>query len=451
MAERLATLLAREFEEVELGDQRLNERCETLAKEMGRAPDKSIPQACGNWADTQAAYRFFSNENVTREALLKAHQTQTIQRCEKVSEIVAIQDTSFLNYTHHRTTTGLGPIGSEKGLQGLVVHTTLAVNIDGDVLGVLDQDVWVRQGSKPVNESTDERRKRDRESRCWTRSLEKVRSSGLTAPVIHVMDREGDIYDVLASLIQRNEQFVIRAKSNRRLAKRDELLWEAVSNQPVIGKMDISVPTRSGQRKRKARLSIRQDVLTICRPKYLGAGSNLSVGIVQVREEHPPKDCAAVSWTLLTSEPNQTREACERVLSIYKRRWIIEEFHMGLKTGCQVEQRQLETRQRLEVFLGFASVISVMLLRLRNQSRQDQPASTALSDVQLMALRSKIPKLPKTPTLRQALRAVAQMGGFLGRKGDGEPGWRTLWRGMYDLLLIEHGYFLAKNELLSRR
>lgn len=451
MPERFTTILSREFDKVDLGDQRLNERCENLVKELGRAPDKSIPQACGSWTDTQAAYRFFSNENVTRDALLKAHRDCTVQRSQEVSEILAIQDTSYLNYTRHQSTTGLGPIGSKKGLQGLVVHTTLAVSLEGEVLGILDQDVWARKGRKPVNETTDERHKRDRESQCWSRALETTRQSGLKTPVIHVMDREGDIYEVLDSLIEHDDRFVIRAKNNRRLVERDEKMWEAIHDQPVIGKIVVCVPARSGQRKREALLSVRRAVLNIRRPKFLRAGSNLSIGIVQAREQHPPQGCTPLSWTLLTREPMETKEACERVILIYTRRWKIEEFHMGLKTGCQIEQRQLETRERLEVFLGFASVISVMLLRLRDQSRQDGSASTALSHVQLMLLRSKVPKLPKKPTIRQALRAVAQMGGFLGRKGDGNPGWRTLWRGMYDLLLMEHGYFLAKNELLSRR
>jgi hypothetical protein len=177
-----------------------------------------------------------------------------------------------------------------------------------------------------------------------------------------------------------------------------------------------------------------------------GRGPHLTVGVVEVQEEHPPAGCEALKWVLFTSEPLGSVQACARVAMIYSRRWKIEEFHMGLKTGCGVEDRQFETRKRMEAFLGLASVMSVMLLRMRDAVRGGEKASVYLTEIQIKCLRIKYPSLACDPSAREALRTVARLGGFLARKGDGEPGWRTLWYGMEKLLFMEHGYLFAKNE-----
>ena len=448
MSTKWTTLIAREFEETELGDKRLNERCQQVVKAIAKQPSKSIPQACGDWGSTQAAYRFFSNENVSRQILLEAPIECTIKRIGECREVLAIQDTTFLNFTAHKATEGLGPIGTQEGLRGLVVHNTLAVELErGEVLGLLGQQVWARGKRYSREETAQERRQRDRESQCWVKGIESLEGQKLGS-VIEVMDREGDIYEVLATLKESHGLFVIRACHNRLLAEEAGYVFDAVRQSVPIGKVVVSVPAKAGQKKRQALLSLRRTCVMICPPKALGReGQDLKVHVVEVKEEHPPKGCAPLHWVLLTSEPIDTLEACVRVTMIYTRRWKIEEFHMGLKTGCHMEERQLETRKRLECFLGLCSVISVMLLRLWDPARFEGSALDILTEAQLITLRSKVPRLSSTPTAREALRAVAQLGGFLGRKGDGEPGWRTLWRGMEQILLMEHGYLLAKNDL----
>lgn len=443
-----ATVITREFKKVELGDQRLNERCQQVVKSMAKQPSKSIPQACGDWGSTQAAYRFFSNEQVSRQALLEAPIECTIQRMGACREVLAIQDTTYLNFTAHKATEGLGPIGTKRGLRGLVVHSTLAVELErGEVLGLLDQQVWVRGERHPREETAQARRQRDRESQCWVRGIEALEGHKLGS-VIEVMDREGDIYEVLEKLKEDHGRFVIRACRNRLLVGETDYVFDAVKRSEPIGKVAVNVPAKAGQKKRQALLSLRRVDLRVRPPKALGRqGKDLEVGVVEAREEHAPKGCVALHWVLLTGEPIDTLEACVRVTMIYTRRWKIEEFHMGLKTGCRIEDRQLGTRQRLESLLGLCSVISVMMLRLRDAARTEGSALDVLTETQLIVLRSKVRRLGPILTAREALRAVAQLGGFLGRKGDGEPGWRTLWRGMEQVLLMEHGYLLAKSIL----
>lgn len=439
--------LADEFQGIDLGDKRLNDRCVELVRELGKHPDKSIPKSCGDWSATKAAYRFFKNKDVTREALLKPHIQQTVERARAGGDVLAIQDTTYLNYTSHPETEDLGPIGTAEGLQGLVVHNTIAVMAEtGEVLGMLNQEAWIREGRHPKEESGSERRQRARESECWQRGVQAVTELELDS-AIHVTDREGDIYEVL--LLLENRRFVIRACWNRLLSKNEGHLFDAVRRSNPLGKMTVKVLARGGRPAREALLTIRRKRLTIRPPTALGRqGEEVEVNVVEVYEHHAPKGCSPLHWVLLTSESIETLEQCVRVIRIYKCRWKIEEFHKSLKTGCQIEQRQLRTRERLEAALGLYSVIGMMLLRVREAARETTQKATAyFNEVQLMLLRDRYPKIGRTPTVRDAFRAVAQMGGFLARKHDGEPGWKTLWLGMYELLVMEHGFHISKKPI----
>ena len=442
--------LTDEFRGVDLGDKRLNGRCVELAKDLGKHPDQSIPKSCGDWSATKAAYRFFENKGVTREALLKPHIQQTVERAQASGDILAIQDTTYLNYTTHPETEDLGSIGTAEGLKGLVAHHTIAVMAEGgEVLGILNQVAWIREGRHPNEESGKERRQRPRESECWQRGVTAVTELGLDR-AIHMMDREGDIYEVL-QLVE-NRRFVIRACWNRLLSKEEGHLFDAVRRSNPLGKMTVKVPSRGGRPAREALLTIHRERSTIRPPVALGRqGKGVAIHVVEAYERHAPKGCTPLHWVLLTSEPIETLDQCVRVIQLYKCRWKIEEFHKSLKTGCQIEQRQLRTRERLEAALGLYSVIGMMLLRVREAAREiTQKATAYFNDIQMKLLRNRYPKIGKAPTARDAFRAVAQMGGFLARKHDGEPGWKTLWLGMYDLLVMEHGYHLSKKSILLR-
>jgi hypothetical protein len=435
--------IKQEFRGVHLGDKRLDQRCLELVEDLGNHPDQSIPKSCGDWASTKAAYRFFENEHVTRDALLEPHIQQTLKRQEGRQDVLAIEDTTYLNYTAHPETQDLGPIGTAEGLQGLVVHNTMAVDAQrGEVLGMLHQEVWARGGRHPKNETGRQRRQRARESECWQRGVKAVDALGLTA-AIHVMDREGDIYEVLRRVEEK--RFVIRACWNRLLSKQEGYLFEVLRRSEPIGKMVVIVPARGGRKAREALVTLRRKQMTICPPTALRRqGKDVVVNVLEAFEHHAPKGSAPLHWVLLTREPVDTVTQCVQISAWYKCRWKIEEFHKSLKTGCHIEQRQLRTRAKLEALLGLYSVIGIMLLRARDAARQTETkAGEYFNEIQLRLLRRQYPRMPKIPTARDAFRAVAQMGGFLARKGDGDPGWKTLWLGMHDLLVMEHGHYLS--------
>ena len=442
-------LVSQEFSGVDLGDERLEKRCLQLAAKLSAQPNKSVPQACGTWSDTKAAYRFFSNDRVTREKLLEPHIGQTIRRSNERTAIIAIQDTTYFTMGH-QATVGLGSIGGFDEVQGFVAHSALAVCGDnGEVLGLMHQEVWARGERKPKNEKTVQRRRRPRESERWTRGIEQVCQLGIAAKVLHVFDREGDIYEALELLDRTRQGFVIRASSNRRLSNGQEYLFDKIRATGELGRIEIEVPAKKKQPGRKAALTVRAATLRIRPPlEFHGKGREIEVGIIQLCETRPPIGEEALEWLLLTSEAHATVEDCAKVARHYSKRWKIEEFHMGLKTGCAVEERQLQTRDRLEAFLGLANVIAVLLLRLRDATRNDQSplATHLLSPIQTKLLAARYPKIGDNPSSREALRTIAQLGGFLARKGDGEPGWRTIWRGMQSLLLMEYGYITAATE-----
>lgn len=439
-------LVSQEFSEVDLGDERLEKRCLRLAAQLSAQPNKSVPQACGTWGDTKAAYRFFSNDRVTREKLLEPHVRQTVKRSNERVSIIAIQDTTYFTMGH-QATEGLGSIGGSDEVPGFVAHSAMAVCCDkGEVLGLLHQEVWARGERKPKNERTVQRRCRPRESERWARGIEQIGQMGIKTKVLHVFDREGDIYEAIDLLDRTRQGFVIRASSNRRLSGGQGYLFDKIRKTAELGQMGIEVSAKKGHPARKAELTVRAATLRIRPPLELhGKGRDIEVGIIQLCEITPPKSEEALEWLLLTSEAHATIEDCAQIARHYSKRWKIEEFHMGLKSGCQLEERQLQTRHRLEAFLGLANVIAVLLLRLRDAARSDQAPSAAhlLSPIQTKLLATRYPKIGDDPTTRDALRAIAQLGGFLARKGDGEPGWRTIWRGMQSLLLMEYGCIVA--------
>jgi hypothetical protein len=275
--------------------------------------------------------------------------------------------------------------------------------------------------------------------------------------MIHVADREADIYELLEILIESRERFVVRSNANRRIRSPEaSLIEEALRQSSDLGVLEIAIPARSGQSARQALLTVRACSVRLLPPHnhLLGQPPELTVHVVEVFERHAPQGKTPLHWRLLTSQPINTFDDCIRVVKFYSQRWKIEEFHKGLKTGCQIEQRRLGTSKRFGVLLAIASVISVMLLRLRQAARQgeDHSAIGFFSTAQLALLHYKYPRLvgPR-PTRRQALRAVAQMGGFLGRTGDGDPGWITLWRGLKELLQMEEAFHIAKSILPTPR
>jgi hypothetical protein len=437
-----------EFGHAELGDDRRTDRLLMIATAFAQQPTAPIPQACGPGCATQGAYRFFENDDIDPEAIRDAHQQATLERLRPHPVVLALQDTSTLNYSTHPQTQGLGPIGTRRQkIIGLLLHSTLAVTPGGLPLGLLHTAVAARdpqaagsarqRHAKPIAQ---------KESHKWLDSLSACQHLAPQCPatlLVNVADREGDLYDLFAQALAPTEEarvhLLVRSRHDRRLAGDGQLLWEAVGQQRSCGQLKVRVGRRGEQPARLATLSIRFRRVTLAAPKRQAGQPPLTVWAIEAREARPPQGAAPILWRLLTTLPvSGAAEACEKV-GWYAQRWQIEVIHKVLKSGCRIEQRQLETAARLERALAVDQVVAWRLLALCKAAREqpEAPVSAWLAQAEWEALwchvhqRTTPPATP--PGARQAVRWIAQLGGFMARKGDGEPGPLTLWRGLHRL------------------
>jgi hypothetical protein len=453
--------VAQELAGVELGDKRLGRRAQIIMTQFSQKPTASIPQACGQWGDIKAAYRFFDNDAVKPEQLLQPHTQATIQRMQSHAIVLAVQDTTSLNYSTHPDTEGLGPISNNADKTvGLFVHSTLALTASGQPLGLLDVQVRSRDrqrfgGSRNAHQRN-QKSVAEKESQRW---LDSLRACQQTAPactqstVVNVADREGDLYELFEQALQPTEcrvHLLVRAQHNRQVQQSvEQKLWPHLAAQEAAATLLIKVPRQPGQPSRTARLTIRFGPVTLKAPTLKEHKLPLQLWAVQAQEEPPLTGQKAIVWRLLTTLPvNNAAEAVEKV-QWYCQRWQIEMFHKVLKSGCQIEHRQLETAVRLRRILIMDLILAWRILLLSKVSRQNPEASATewLLEKEWKVLWVHMKKQPAKdpPTLHQAVRWIGQLGGFIGRKSDGEPGPIVLWRGLIRLHDLVHAYDLLND------
>lgn len=435
-----------EFGGCDLPDARLQARLLTLARDFYARPTANLPQACGSRAKTKAAYRFLDHSDTTMPTLLQRHYRATQARIAQESVVLAVQDTSSLNYSAHAATEGLGPIGTRvDGPQGLHLHSTLAFNPQGTPLGFVDVQCWARDpndfGKKAKRAQLPIEQK---ESSKWLKSYQAVAQLQQRCPntqLVSVGDREADVYELFleAAAQPQGPQLLVRAKHNRKLKDEQALLWPTLQARPVQGVQILHLPRQGNRAAREAHLSLRFAALQLAPPSRHNKHGALPVWAVLAQEEGAPAGVEPLEWMLLTTLPVQTLEQAVEKLQWYAKRWGIEVLHRTLKSGCRIEQRQLGDADRLEACLAIDLVVAWRIFHLTKLGREvpDAPCTVFFEEAQwkaLMVFTTRNPVPPeKPPTLREALRRVASLGGFLGRKGDGEPGTQTLWLGIQRL------------------
>jgi hypothetical protein len=435
-----------ELGEVDLGDRRLNKRLVSIAQAFYARPQANIPQACQTRAETKAAYRFMDHSETSMETILEPHYQATVARMSREAVILAVQDTTSLNYTAHPATENLGPIGyrQDRGI-GLLLHNTMAFNREGTPLGLLDVQCWARDGadfgkkkrrhSLPIEE---------KESYKWLVSFRKVAEAQKQCPqsmVVSVGDREADIYELfeLALSDPSGARLLIRAEQDRLLAEGQGPLWDKMAQQEVAGIQEIHVPRQKNRPARVARLEIRFAKVTLKPPQRKKGRNELPLWAVWAREAEEPAEGERIEWMLLTTCAVTTFDEAIEKLAWYTIRWGIEVYHRTLKSGCKVEERQLGHADRIETCLGVDMVVAWRIFHLAKLGREtpDVPCTVFFEEAEWKALVAHITQNPKPPdhppTLREAMRMVASLGGFLGRKGDGEPGTKSLWLGLQRL------------------
>lgn len=423
-----------------LGDPRRHRRLIRLVEALAAQPATSVPHACGTWAATKAAYRFWDNPHISAAAIRAAHTDATRQRVGTLSCLLAVQDTTEFDWTHHPTTTELGPL-SASSHQGLHLHSCLAVTTDGVPLGLLDQQVWARDPQQTGKRHT--RRKRptaDKESHRWITTLDQtVVALPETLTIVMVADREADIYDLFAHERRPGVELLIRATHNRKVDHPERYLWDAVGAAPIQDRRTLEVGRTPQREPHDATLELQWVALAILPPRnQVGRIHRHPVPVVAVHvyEVDPPAGTPPIQWLLLTTLPVPDTATAWQLVDWYRKRWLIERYHYVLKSGCRVEDLQLESGTQLERALATYSIVAWRLLWLTYEARvrPAQPCTVALDDDAWRALvavqtnQATSPAAP--PSLREAVRGIAQLGGFLARTGDGEPGVKTLWRGL---------------------
>ena len=432
-----------EFGGARLGDARRRQRLLILARDLYARPQANLPQACKTRARTKAAYRFFDHAEVQRDVLLEPHYAATRQRVAKQKLVLAVQDTSYLNYSTHAATDDLGPIGSDaEGAVGLVLHSTLAFDQEGTPLGLLDVQCWARDAKQFGKRA---KRKQlpmeEKESVKWRKSFQQVAEVQRGTPgtrLVSVGDREADIYELFhAAVGEKNAPgLLVRAERDRLRSEGQEHLWPWMAQQAAAGVQEIRVPRRGKQPARVARLAVRFASVTLRPPEGKSALGKLTLQAVLAQEVEAPRGVPPLRWMLLTTCPVESfASACEK-LRWYTLRWGIEVYHRTLKSGCKIESRQLGSADRLDACLAIDLVVAWRIFHLAKRGREvpDLPCSVYFEEAEWKALLAYVTKNPtapeQPPSLREAMRLVASLGGFLGRKGDGEPGTQTLWLGL---------------------
>jgi Transposase DNA-binding/Transposase Tn5 dimerisation domain len=432
-----------------LPDERLQSRLTAIVVDTLEHPSASIPQAMGDQSQAKATYRFYANPRVTAEAIHRGFATDTARKCLDHDAVLVVQDTTTLNFTGLHSIPELGPIDSGGLARGVHLHTALAVTTSGQVVGILDRQYWARpQPGQPGPE--------EKESSKWTNGIEASRAilyetaAGRPVPrVIHVMDREGDTYEVMMTVDDAGDSAIIRCAQNRRIDGPLAKAHEAVRSQPVLCRKVIAVSRKAGVPTRYAQVEVRSMSVTLVPDleKYPHAWP-MTWNLVEVWEPAPPAETESVHWLLWTLEPAATVAEALEVVRKYTCRWPIEEVHLVLKSGCQVEALRLARWDGLEKAVTVNEAVAARIVSLRDLARQtpEAPAREVLSEdeVEVLVLRFGKGMKPSDLTIGQAVLWIGRLGGHLNRKRDGMPGVRTLWRGLHDLTLLVTGFQVGK-------
>jgi hypothetical protein len=462
-----------------LGDKRLNQRLIQLADRFIASPESPINQACCNWAETKAAYRFFQNDSFSYQEILRSHVNATKQRCMDYKTILAVQDTSYFTYTSHKKTEGLCSLTKKAGKNkkelitaGLIMHTSLALSPEGLPLGILDQKIYSREPlSKEMKEIKQKSHNNalsieEKESYRWLESLQNSNNVLLSTEniqLITICDREADIYDffLLSDII--HSQVLVRANHNRTVNKKStysensgEKLWDFVESKKCQGTIKIKIPAQDKQSARIALCNVyfSKIILNPSRNNIKSKNEklpNLNLFAIYIKEKNAQENIDPIDWMLLTNIPIITFEEALEKINWYCLRWRIEVFHKILKSGLKVENCRLSKADRLIRYLSLMSIVAWRIFWITLISRVSPKTSCIifLNDIEWKVLffkfndKKRIPKTP--PSIQTCVIWIAQLGGFLARKSDKEPGITHIWRGLKKFSNILEGVELGSN------
>jgi len=440
----------RTFGSVQLHDMRRTRRAVKAATNLAENPLGSLPTQMHTWKETKALYRWLDEPDVTFAALMQPHMQQTREQAMSSPVVLLVQDTTDIDLSHRHKISGVGQIGNERG-RGFFVQTVLAVRPQTrEVLGCMAQEPFVRIPA-PEGEKRYQRRKREeRESDVWMRQVQAIGTPESGSMWVHVGDRGADMFPFFQACQQTQTQFLVRAAQNRRVEVCEEEITYSLTQArafPSQASRPFEVPARHGHPARSTQLQLSFGQMTLLPPRHEPRASKepLTVWVIRVWEEEAPEGEEPLEWVLLTSVPTTTLEQAWERVDWYRHRWLVEDYHQCLKSGCRIEQRQLQTVDGLIRLLGLLSPLAVRLLQVRACAREDpeRPAYEVIEPLMLVVLAERTGQSPLTMTLGTFWTEVARLGGYLARSHDGPPGWRTIWKGWLSLQTLLEGAHLA--------
>lgn len=462
------TWAQREFQSLDCGDERRKRRFQRVAADFVLNPSAPVPAACGDWAGTKACYRLFDRPETGFKEILGAHRDSMLGRLRASgddSPLLVVQDTTSLNYGNHGSKEGLGPIGSQGKARtpGLFLHGLLVVGAQGGVHGLAGASVYARK-PRDAGEAAGKRNRQsleEKESHRWVEGWHQAQrlheDLGGSRKVICIADREADIYELLAACQEGRAAkgggagLLIRSQHDRKLGDGSGTLWQTPAALPVQTTLEVRLPRgKQGLAARRATLAVRAGRVTLEAPahkrKYLGLEGSLDLWALEVTEIDPPPGAEPVCWRLLTTEAVADAQDARRLVGWYALRWQIEIFHRILKSGCRVESRQVRAADKLKAFIALDMVVAVHLLSLVWQARiaPEAPCDAWLGrdEWEAMAVHAAGggPPPEQAPSTGEAVHMIARLGGFLARKGDGDPGPEVLWRGFARLRTLAEAW-----------
>lgn len=439
----------------DFGDLRLNKRFAKLSSELAAKPSLSINEAAIDWASAKAAYRFFDNPKITPDLILEPHFLSTEIRCEAHETVIAVEDTSVFDFTNHIKTEGLGLTGvSEDGFehQGLHLHTTLALSEAGLPLGLLDHRMWSRKRQKAKGHDRAKLAIEEKESFRWIESLRSAVKRTAKSKLVVVCDREADIHDFFEEALNLGADVVVRLQHDRVVI--DEAhdyfrVSEILAVTEVKGETKVEIPQNGSRLKQEALMEIKYAPITISahgrgpKTSQIRHRSDIEMFVVDLWEKNPEKGEAPLHWRLFTTIEVRSKKDALKVVDYYRKRWMVETYFKALKTGCNVEKCRLQEAEKLTNYIALLSVVAWRILWMTHLNRHtpNESAEMMLTENEWKTLwlmrhrryikEGKMEALPpkKPPSVYEAVRWIAMQGGFLGRKGDKEPGLITIWRG----------------------
>lgn len=441
----IGTWAARNFGGCELGDARRTERLVKYAAQVAEHPEAGTPDQTRSWADCRAAYRLFDREEVTFDSVCETHWRTTREEvAERGGTFLLIGDTTEVAYGTRRKVTGLGPLGNGKG-RGFLLHSSLAVDADsGEIVGLTGAELFVRTPA-PKEESQRASRERSRESEVWGRVIDRVGPPPEGARYVHVLDAGADNFEVFLHLAEQRCDWVVRWANRLRdvldAAGNRVKLQNLVAARDCSGTYELKLRSRPKSPARTARIEVRHVPFEMPQPRqrtpYVRERDPepIPMWAVEVREVDAPEGIEPLHWVLLTSERVDDFDAAWRVIGWYEQRPVVEDYHECLKTGCKVESRQYATAARLAGGIGLSTVVAARLLQLKFVARTNpgRPSRGVVPTAWVTMVRALHRGRAHVDTVGGFFRSLAMLGGFLGRKHDGDPGWMTIWRGFRKL------------------